>query len=280
MRSLYISPHAHAYVGQSAQDLFKDWADGASLAKKLDAFPPAAFPPVWTASPFTPLTPALKDAAHAPEDTVDWILNDFDETNIDGVTIVPVCRQEPWETIGLCASIFKPKLVGSILPPFLQIELRFQGAVRALGFPVCTISDGRVEGMVALMEPLSVGGIVLPASSFERCATEIRDRGVPQPYYQVILGPKESIPLARTGQRIFYEIHLVPGIVEFFQCEHLAGSDLFHPSDRFLWEFTGETALVTDMRAVPLFTRLEIPRKVRAENKHCACGRTFRASFI
>lgn len=271
---IYISPHTPSIVKDAIT----------TLSRENDDIP---FEEILARLPSTPFSLLHKHTPDPSRGAVDWISNQFDERRLETLQIVPVPHSEPWETVGMLSDMFKPKMILGIFPAFLQIELRFHGAIRSLGMPVCTVVDKQIGAGVALIEELRIGGIVLTQSLLASCMEEVRRANTAEPlYYQAITGLEEKNILsvdssAASRCRVFNEVHLIPGIIGFFQCPHLAekGTDIFHPSDRFVWEFDETSAQVTDVRAAPLFSRTPLPRGVEVRDSRCPCGRTIELSL-
>ncbi len=183
----------------------------------------------------------------------DWIVDSFDDIS-EALDVVEVDRNEPWETIPYFHDAFSPQLILGIFPSYLQIDLRFYRAVRALPMSALSVAQEQMQAGLALIEPLSIGGIVLTESAVEACLKNL-SLFAPDanPYMQIILSPSSIVkPMQR--KNTFFEVHNVPSVVLLYQCVHLGGSDTFHPSGRFNHDI--------------------FPRRVSIEKKNCACGNT------
>lgn len=223
----------------------------------------------------TPSFPLKWDARSSEASAYDWITNSFDRGNPEALDVVPIQNDEPWETIPMLAHLFKPRLILGLFPAFLQIDTRYHHAIRALGMPVCTIAEEQIKVAASLVKLLRVGGIIVMQSALESFKNEIEEYAPDaELYYQVVLAPDERPLFAPNTKNIFYELHLVPGVVGLFQCAHAnREKNVFHPNERFVWEFEHSRAWVSD-RKEGRFSKAEIPQSVFVRGIPCPCGRT------
>ncbi len=125
------------------------------------------------------------------------------------------------------------------------------------------------------MREMRVRGVVLRYSELQELLNVLREKELSQQiYFQVILSPTER-PLLHPGkEEIYYETHLVPGIVALFQCRALlAQQAAFHPNERFAWEHEGVNVFVTDKGPAPRFVHVELPQRYAVSDIACSCGR-------
>ncbi len=205
----------------------------------------------------------------------DYVPNTFDATAPPTIEAVPLSKDEPWETISLHYQTMQPSLIAGIFPAFTQLGTRFEHSMRTIGLPAATVAEEQMRVPIALLESLAIGGIVLRQGALQRCREEVaRVSPTAAPYYQVILSPTEAPTVV--GEHIFHEIHLVPGMVGLFQCQHLAaeGKGMFHLSDRFSWKHDGSTLMVSDP-ADKRFLKAILPRRFAVEDTGCPCGESF-----
>lgn len=202
---------------------------------------------------------------------IDWVPSTF-SPEIENLEVIPLKRDEPWETIRLHSSIFSPRLILGIFPAFLQLDIRFHFAVRTLGMEALSVAPEQMRGGLALVESMDIGGIVLTKSAFLSTTEELRSYAPDSElYFQIVLGPDEQ-PLRTEQKNVFHEVHLVPGVVGLYQCASLASSvpRAFHMSNRFEWEREDDDLFVCDRDA--RFARTRFPQKATVVEKNCACG--------
>ncbi|MCE9541454.1 hypothetical protein K8R03_02745 [Candidatus Kaiserbacteria bacterium] len=209
------------------------------------------------------------------DESYDWVTNSFGPSDPRALDIVPVKCDEPWETLETFTRKCAPHLVLGLFPAFLQIDTRFHRAIHSLGLPVCTMVEEQAKIAAAVVGHLDIGGVVLLQSActvFERELAKFKPAMTVR--YLAILAPEERPGIAHGEIDILFELHLVPGIVGLFQCEQARDSArIFHPNDRFVWEFADSKAWVSDNDG-RRFSHAEIPQPVFPHETQCACGRS------
>ncbi len=207
----------------------------------------------------------------------DWVPNIFDRSRLSELSIVPLGREEAWETIPYFADRFNPAQVLGLFPAFSQLATRFHRAIRSLPYPipVANVAEERARVGVALIEPLRIEAVVTMQQGYTNFLEELGQHAAKNKlYYQIILHPEEVPMLAPGMERVFHEIHAVPGMPALYQCEHSTShrdAHCFHPSRRFAWEFDGEDVFMTDALS-QRFLRARLPLPFTFVEQSCPCG--------
>jgi hypothetical protein len=233
--------------------------------------------------PISQLPLSWKAPASEAYNDYEWVLNEFDTADLDALELIPVRRDEPWETVDMLANLHTPQLILGILPAITQSYQRLHAALERVGLPTFNVAPDQSGVVPALLREMPIGGIITMQTELPRLLDAVQPLAESKKMYcQVILGPRETpINIAR-GENIFSEVHIVPGVVGLFQCECLSKrkTPIFHVSDRFIWEFRDSTVLVTDTEKHRRFARLAFPHTFRVEETVCPCGRDRELSFL
>lgn len=210
----------------------------------------------------------------------DWVVNTFD-TESEMLGLVPLQREEPWETVDMLAAHFDAELILGVLPQILQLEQRLHAAMRSIGLPVLSLPPEQGRAIPILLHQLPIRGIILFHSKLQDVLDLVPDDYSTKLYYQVILGPHDKPPSA-LQENTYFEVHLVPSMVGLFQCPTLASErkNEFHMSSRFVWEIDGESIRVTDSGNSPRFTRALLPHRFSIREIPCQCGTPVRVTFL
>ncbi len=250
---MYISPRAPKEVLDYAQAEANDSGRHANHAEG------SCFPLSWNLPPGADLG------------EYEWVLNGFDTKDLPSINLVPVRRDEPWETIDAHLNRFGAEYLLGIMPTLWQLEVRFHAALRRSGIPVMMVPPINLASVPSLFAQFPIHTVLTPLRYLPELRTLLPSR---DPHYMTILGPSDAPIECSPGGKVSQEVHLVPGMVALFQCETLAARPTtgFHPSDRFIWEWENDRLYVTDPAA--RFTRLMLPRHYTMREETCDCGRT------
>ena len=207
----------------------------------------------------------------------DWVPNTTDRTNLPDLDVVPLDKDEPWETIRLLAGVFYPTLILGLFPAFSQYDIRFHRAIRSLPYPmpVSNIAEERARVAVALIDPVHVDAVVTMRQGFKNFQRELGEHPARERlYYQIVLGLGEMPDTPPGKGRLFYEVHAVPSMVVLYQCEHVqkeSKAHVFHTNTRFTWEFEGQNAFMTDLEK-GRFMRVLLPYRLERLDTRCSCN--------
>src|SRR6185369_3194921 len=121
----------------------------------------------------------------------DWIAHSV-EAKPDALNVVEVGESELWEPMSYFHQRFAPQMLLGIFPSYLQIDIRFYRAVRSLGMSSLAVAQEQMRAGIALIEQLSIGGIVTTAGAYPIVVDALREHSPnSNPYIQVVLGLHE-----------------------------------------------------------------------------------------
>lgn len=254
---VYISPYAPAEARNHVRMNGGGITSPASFERK------SAFPLLWDLP------------AEAKVGDYEWVLNGFDVTDEHSIHLVPVHRDEPWETIDAHLNRFGVQYMLGIMPTLWQLEVRYHAALRRNGIPVMMVPPINLKSIPGLFAQFPVNSVVTPLQYLPELKELLPD---PKLRYLAIVGIDEAPSRQSERADILQEVHLIPGMIALFQCETLASSSpaSFHPSDRFVWGWDGDRLCMTDPGG--RFTNLALPRRYGIREETCSCGRTLAAT--
>jgi hypothetical protein len=232
---------------------------------------------------FTP--PFWQLAAHEKSLAHDFVLNEFDMTYSAHARLVPLRRDESWETIDAFAPRSKAASIVGVLPPLLQMHTRLHSALRTMSVPYISLPVQQRSALPQVCAQFAVSGVVALCEDMLRIESELEKIQSQHPLHvHAVLGPRDILPQTKpTTYSVSYEMHLVPSMVILLQCPHLSaknadGSLFFHPTNRCTWELKEEGVYLSDPES--RFVRTLVPRPMKDMQAPCACGNTATLSFI
>lgn len=229
--------------------------------------------------PSTSFRLSWKPPQDQAENSLEWTLDRFEVDNPEGVSLLALSADETWETLPKVAARQHGLLIAGIFLPIVQLERSFSAALWREHIPALCLPPERGVILPALLKDIAIGTVVSLFQDRVQLQDSFHQIAHSALFHQIVLGPSDR-PENYGEPDTAFEMHLVPGLVGLLQCEEIAGKNLFHPSDRFTWEFEGKHAFVTDKRPQPRFTRAQLPGEIRAKEAPCPCGEHTQLSLL
>lgn len=229
--------------------------------------------------PLLPLSICWNPTSNYKEHELEWTLNRFEKGELASLSLVPLAMNEPWETLPLLAARRPHELILGIFPPLLQLEHSFAAALWRAHLPTFYLPLAQAPIVPALIRELPVCTIVSLWRDRAHLHAITQAKDLQPIFYEMVLAPHER-PGTHREPHTGFEVHLVPGLVVYMQCKELAGTNIFHPSERFEWEFSEGGASVTDKSPQQRFSKVHMPGIAYAETLPCVCGKHTRVTLL
>ncbi|MFZ2886844.1 MAG: hypothetical protein WA021_03425 [Minisyncoccia bacterium] len=202
-----------------------------------------------------------------PSDSLIRCMPSSFDPNDPTLRAIPRPRSWRWESCALFLQTFAAETVILQTPLFWQLYSPLHTMCREIG---CSIYPNEPDNFPvggAALTSARANVVIIEAIDAAPFATYLHSKNISLPQWIIIHRPESewTIPDALANVRVAQEVHLFPGIPILHQCHAGIGTNIFHPSHEFTWNFESPTTLSGDV-----FNNLELPFNLQSTS--CTCG--------